>query len=163
MNDNDLLYCTFRSADRWFGVPIEDVKEVTTQTTRTPIPHAPEEVAGYVNIRGHILLALHLPRLLGLDACLSGEDRLIIFKPSVGPAFGVLVDEIGDIVCVAANQVEEFQGGTHQTNAGAPIRRLDLVTRVCRLPAELLIVLEPRKFMRLVEQSISAARSISDW
>jgi purine-binding chemotaxis protein CheW len=156
MNESNELYCTFRAAGRWLGVPIKDVKEITTQTTCTPIPHAPEEVAGYVNIRGHIFLALDLRRLLGLDANSTTENRLIIFKPSVGPAFGVLVDEVGDIVSVDTNQVEEFQGGAHQTLAEKPIRRLDLITLVCRLPAELLVVLEPRKFLRLIEQSISA-------
>jgi purine-binding chemotaxis protein CheW len=157
MNENNQLYCTFRSSDRWFGVPIQDVKEVTTQTTCTRIPHAPQEVAGYVNIRGHIFLALDLRRLLGLDAKTTTENRLIIFKQSVGPAFGVLVDEIGDIVSVDANQVGEFQAGAPEPIAGEPIRRLDVITRVCRLPTELLVVLEPRKFLRLIEQSISAA------
>ena len=85
MNESSQLYCTFRSADQWFGVPIHDVKEVTTQTTCTRIPHAPEEVAGYVNIRGHIFLALDLRRLLGLDAISTTEDRLIIFKHECWP------------------------------------------------------------------------------
>ena len=62
--ENPPLFCTFRSADHWFGVPVEDVKEITTQTTCTRIPHAPREVAGYVNIRGHIFMALD-PRALG--------------------------------------------------------------------------------------------------
>ncbi|MGO9467531.1 MAG: chemotaxis protein CheW [Isosphaeraceae bacterium] len=157
MAEINQLYCTFRSAGRWFGVPIEDVKEVTTQTTCTRIPHAPEEVAGYVNIRGHIILALDLRRLLGLSASSTPENRLIILKQSVGHSFGVLVDEIGDIVSVDADQVEEFERGAHQTLPGEPIRRLDLITLVCRLPAELLVVVDPRKFLRLVEQSISAA------
>jgi len=157
MNENNPLYCTFRSAGRWFGVPVQDVKEVTTQTTCTRIPHAPREVAGYVNIRGHIFLALDLRRLLGFDARTTTENCLIIFKQSVGPAFGVLVDAIGDIVSVDANQVEEFQAGAPEPIEGEPIQRLDVITRVCRLPAELLVVLEPRKFLRLIDQSISAA------
>jgi purine-binding chemotaxis protein CheW len=157
MNENNPLYCTFRSADRWFGVPIQDVKEVTTETTCTRIPHAPQEVAGYVNIRGHIFLALDLRRLLGLAANKTTENRLIIFKQSVGSAFGILVDEIGDIVSVDPNQVEEFHGGTPEPIAGEPIRRPDLIARICRLPTELLVVLEPRKFLRLIEQSIPAA------
>jgi purine-binding chemotaxis protein CheW len=157
MNENSQLYCTFRAADRWFGVPIHDVREVTTQTTCTRIPHAPQEVAGYINIRGHIFLALDLRRLLGLVAKTTAENRLIIFKQSVGSAFGVLVDEIGDIVSVDASQVEEFQAGRHETSTGEPTRCVDAITRVCRLPAELLVVLDPRRFLRLVERSISAA------
>src|SRR3984893_14866598 len=87
MNENNQLYCTFRSADRWFGVPVQDVKEVATQTTCTRIPHAPREVAGYVNIRGHIFMALDPRWLLGFEARPTIENRLIIFKPSVGSSF----------------------------------------------------------------------------
>jgi purine-binding chemotaxis protein CheW len=156
MNENSRLYCTFRSAGGWFGVPVEDVKEVTTQTTCTRIPHAPGEVAGYVNIRGHIILALDLRRLLGFDPKTATPNCLVIFKQTVGPAFGVLVDEIGDIVSAPLSLIEEFQAVAHEPIAGEPIRRQDLIAKVCRLPAELLVVLEPRKFLHLVEQSIAA-------
>jgi purine-binding chemotaxis protein CheW len=156
MNGTHHSYCTFRSAGRWFGVPIEDVKEVTTQTTCTRIPHAPPEVAGYVNIRGHIFLALDLRRLLGFDDKTTTENRLIIFKQIVGPAFGVLVDEIGDIVSVNANQLEPFQSDACEPAVGEPQGRQVVVTGVCSLPTELLVVLEPRKFLRLIEQ-LSAA------
>jgi purine-binding chemotaxis protein CheW len=155
--ENTQLFCTFRSADHWFGVPIEDVKEVTTQTTCTRIPHAPREVAGYVNIRGHIFMALDPRSLLGLEARAPAENRLILFKPGVGPSFGLLVDEIGDIVTVDANQIEDFGANAHVTSAGASVDCADLITRVCKLPAGLLVILEPRKFVRLVEQSITAS------
>jgi purine-binding chemotaxis protein CheW len=156
MNESRHSYCTFRSAGRWFGVPIEDVKEITTQTTCTRIPHAPLEVAGYVNIRGHIFLALDLRRLLGFDAQTTTENRLIIFKQSVGPAFGVLVDEMGDIVSVNANQLEPFQADGCEPAAGESQGRQVDVTGVYGLATGLLVVLEPRRFLRLIEQSIPA-------
>ena len=151
------LFCTFRSADHWLGVPVGDVKEVTTQTTCTRIPHAPLAVAGYVNIRGHILMAIDPHLLLGLEAKTATEKRLILFKPGVGPSFGLMVDEIGDIVAVDANQIENFGAGAHELAASASVDRANLITRVCRLPAGLLVILEPRNFVRLVEQSITAS------
>jgi len=103
------LYCTFRVADRLFGVPIRTVREVTTETTCTRIPHAPAEVAGYVNIRGHIHLALDLRRLLGLPPGANGQHRrLVLFQAGVGTAFGVLVDEVGDIVSVDDTHAEDL-------------------------------------------------------
>ena len=155
MTEKTYLYCTFRSAGRWFGAPIEDVKEVTTETTCARIPHAPSEVAGYVNIRGHIFLALDLRRLLGWEASVAAENRLVLFKPSVGPSFGIIVDEIGDIAAVEASQIEEVSAAAAQLAAGEPIRRVDLIAKVCRCPTELLLVLEPRKFLRVVEQALS--------
>jgi purine-binding chemotaxis protein CheW len=157
MIENNQLFCMFRSADQWFGVPVQDVKEVTTQTTCTRIPHAPREVAGYVNIRGHIFMALDPRALLGLDASATAENRLILFKPGVGPSFGLLVDEIGDIVAVDANQIENFGAGAHELSSAASVHRSDLITRICKLPAGLLVILEPRNFVRIVEQSITAS------
>jgi purine-binding chemotaxis protein CheW len=158
MIENNQLFCTFRSADHWFGVPVGDVKEVTTQTTCTRIPHAPRGVAGYVNIRGHIFMALDPRVLLGLEAGATAENRLILFKPGVGPSlFGLLVDEIGDIVAVSADQIENYGTGAHKPPAGVPVDRADLITRVCKLPEGLLAILEPRYFVPMVEQSIIAS------
>jgi purine-binding chemotaxis protein CheW len=157
MIEKTQLFCTFRLADQWFGVPVEDVKEVTRETTCTRIPHAPREVAGYVNIRGHIFMALDSQALLGLETRATAADRLILFKPRVGPSFGLLVDEIGDIVAVNANQIENLGSGAHELSAAAAVDRLDLITRVCKLPAGLLVILEPRNFVRIVEQSITAS------
>ena len=150
------LYCTFRSAGQLYGVPILDVKEVTTETTCTRIPHAPAEVRGYVNIRGHVFLALDIRRLLGLPGETSQLDRrLVIFKATVGPSFGVLVDEIGDIVAVSTEQTENLRSsnpdGTEQRD------RNELVTRLCKLPDELLIALDPRRFLAIIERASPVA------
>ena len=145
------LYCTFRSAGQLYGVPILDVKEVTTETTCTRIPHAPPEVQGYVNIRGHVFLALDIRRLLRLPGETTQADRrLVIFKAAVGPSFGVLVDEIGDIISVSPEQTEQFRPNNPETE----IRdRNELVSRLCKLPEELLIALDPRRFLGVVERA----------
>jgi chemotaxis signal transduction protein len=99
------MFCTFRVDDRLFGVDILDVKEVTAETTFTRVAHAPDEVLGLVNIRGHICLALDLHRLLGLPAlAVTVDSRLVLFKSSVGHAFGVVVDAIADIRTVDASR-----------------------------------------------------------
>src|SRR4051794_4135318 len=102
-------FCTFRLDGRLFGVDILDVKEVTAGTTYTRVAHAPDEVLGLVNIRGHIYLALDLRRLLGMPATeVTGESRLLLFKPSVGSAFGVVVDEISEIEAADPSRIEAF-------------------------------------------------------
>ena len=45
----------------------------------------------------------------------------------------------------------------HESSAGAAVDRVDLITRVCKLPAGLLVILEPRRFLRFVDQSITAS------
>ncbi len=155
MTSQSVTYCTFRAAGRWFGAPIQDVKEVNRQATTTWIPHAPCEVAGYVNIRGQIYLTLDVARLLRLRASADRERHLILFKASVGPSFGIVVDEIGEITTVEEGWIEDFSSSASPFQGKDSIERADLVTKVCRCPMELLVVLEPRKFLAVVEQALS--------
>jgi purine-binding chemotaxis protein CheW len=149
------LFCTFRVDGRLFGVDILDVKEVTAETTYTRVAHSPEEVLGLVNIRGHIYLALDLRRLLGMAAThVTGDSRLLLFKPSVGSAFGVVVDEISEIQTADSSRIEAFTRNDHET-AATSVRRVDLIDAVCKLAGELLIVLNPRRFLAVVEQKLA--------
>ena len=148
------LFCTFRVGGQLFGVDILDVKEVTTETTITRIAHTPSEVLGLVNIRGHIYLALDLRRLLGMPSTqITAESRLVLFKPSVGSAFGVIVDEISEIHTVSPDQIESYAASEHKALV-SQLRRVDLISAVCKLPDELLVVLNPRRFLSIVEQNL---------
>jgi purine-binding chemotaxis protein CheW len=149
----ECLFCTFRVAGCLFGVDILDVKEVTTETTCTRIAHAPDEVLGLVNIRGHIYLALDLRHLLGMPAAgVTGDSRLVLFKPTVGSAFGIVVDQISEIRTSTPESIEAFSSSNRQT-IPSNLTRVDLITSVCKLPEELLVVLNPRRFLPIVEQN----------
>lgn len=149
------MFCTFRVDGRLFGVDILDVKEVSAETATTRMAHAPDEVLGLVNIRGHIYLALDLRRLLGMPATvLTPESRLVLFKPSAGSAFGAVVNEIADIQTVESDRIESFNQRDHApANVGAG--RVDLIDSVCQLAGELLVVLNPRRFLAVVEQGVA--------
>ena len=156
MIDEATLYCTFRSHTNWYGIPVLDVKEVTTETTYTRIPHAPKEVLGFVNIRGHIYLALELGNLLGVSShCNGNPAQLVLFKPTVGAAFGIAVDEVGEIMSIPNSQREEFSGV--ERFEIDPADRGVLVSHICKTESTVLIVLDPRKFLPCIEQSLHAS------
>ena len=118
--------------------------------------HAPDEVLGLVNIRGHIYLALDLHRLLGLPtAAVTGDSRLVLFKPAVGNAFGVMVDAIADIQTVDAARTGSFAPADREADP-VGVGRAGLVDCVCQLDGELLVVLNPRRFLAVIEQALSA-------
>ena len=153
--NNARLFCTFRVDGRLFGVDLLAVKEVTAETTYTPIAHAPDEVLGLVNIRGHIFLALDLRKLLAMPrAPMSPASRLVLFKATVGPAFGVVVDQISEIHSVIVND-QEFTRNSPELSA-TQIGRLDLIESLGKLADELLVVLNPRRFLAVVEQQLNA-------
>lgn len=148
------LLCTFRLGDLLFGVDTLDVKEVTNENKWTHIPHAPQEVLGLVNIRGHIHLALDLRRLLGMPGEINRDDcRLILFKTHVGSAFGVVVDEISEIRTVSSEQLEPFIS-IQRESIPSNLRRVDLVSALCKQFGELIVVLNPRRFLTIVEQGL---------
>ena len=153
--ESSRLFCTFRLGGQLFGVDMLEVKEVTTETDFTPIAHAPEEVLGLVNIRGHIHLVIDLRCLLGMpNANLTGNSRLVLFKSSVGNAFGVVVDEILEIHHAKAEHIEAFHLQELEPHV-FQVQRVELVAAICRLPHELLVVLNPRRFLTVVEQSLA--------
>jgi chemotaxis signal transduction protein len=145
-------FCTCRLAGQLFGFDIRAVKEVTTQTTFTPIPHAPASVHGYVNLRGHIYLVLDLRLVLGLEpAPVTADSRLLIFKSSTGESFGVLVDQIGDIVTLKEEQVESWRPEEGGRSSEAPtLWATELVEGIGKLESELVVLLAARKLLGVI-------------
>jgi purine-binding chemotaxis protein CheW len=88
---------TFTIERRSYGVDVSRVQEVLRPQDVTPIPLAPPDVAGLINLRGEIVTALDLRVRLGSVA--RAEDRAmnVIMTSEHGPV-SLLVDEVGDVV-----------------------------------------------------------------
>ena len=91
-------FCTFFLDDRFFGVDVEKVQEVIRYQIITPVPLAPRVVRGLINLRGQIVTAVDLRRLLQVE---DRQDRRlpinIVSQTSQG-IFSLLVDRIGDVL-----------------------------------------------------------------
>jgi purine-binding chemotaxis protein CheW len=149
--NSTMQMCTFRMANRLFGVNILDVKEVNENTNVTPIYHAPKDICGYINIRGQILLVVNLRETFGFDhghkIKTSGPGKVVVFKSSVDEPFGILVDEVCDVVSVDQSHIVDRRAG--ESNASESVRELrrardGVVVGVCPLDRELLLVLNAR-------------------
>ena len=104
--------CTFTLSGRVFGVDILHVKEVVMRVRIAPVPHAPSDVAGLVNIRGKLHLVADLGRIFGFPPAARFEDAsVVLFKPAVGESFGVIVDAPGDVVPIEESTIEDRRAG----------------------------------------------------
>lgn len=147
-------YCTFRLRDGLFGTATQAVKEVTAVPLLTPIPHAPAAVRGCVNLRGHIVLVLDLNCLLQRPPTpLTPDCRLIVFKPELGDACGVLVERIGDIVNLPADQVETHPAGHLASGAEHRLPEEEFICGVGKLAGELLLILDASRLLTCLESS----------
>ena len=144
-------YCTFRLADRLYGVNIKDVKEINTEISFTPIFHAPNEIKGYINIRGQIYLLLDPRKIFGFpEREIDATSRVVLFMPHVGEPCGILVDSIEDVVAVNEKMIENRRQDEKIVPEGVERRAADVGEGVCKLEDELLIILNAERLLNSV-------------
>ena len=135
--------CTFRLSGMLFGVDVLKVQEIIQFQEMTEVPLSPSVVQGLVNLRGQIVTALDLHERLGLGVSDADEGKPInIVLCTEGGAVSLLVDSIGDVLTLT-DEVEEVPPATMNG------RTRELVTKVCKLENELLLVLDAEKTVDL--------------
>ena len=127
-----------------FGLDVRAVQEVLQHQTITPVPLAPPEVLGLVNLRGQVLAAIDLRVLLGWGPLampheLAGEDVrtdcVVVLQTATEPV-ALLVDSFGDVVDVQAETFEACDSLLSDSVA-------DMIIGAYRMPAGLLHLLDP--------------------
>lgn len=140
--DDTFQVCTFQVANRCCGVRIDDVKEINTATNFTNIYHTGDDVLGYLNIRGQIYLIMDIRKILGFKpGNITEKSRVILFKGAVGENFGILVDEVRDIVSISYEDIEGQDQTSLVNESGSNANQLILAE--CKVDDELLVILQP--------------------
>jgi len=141
MSDVLRQYCSFVVGDGVYGIDALRVQEIVQARAATPVPLAPATVVGLMNLRGQIVTVLDVCERLGVAPRASGSTAIVVVQTADG-AIGLLVDEIGDVVDVAEDQVEP----PPDTLRG-PARAL--IVGACKLPGRLLLTLDLDKVVAL--------------
>jgi purine-binding chemotaxis protein CheW len=127
-------YVTVEVGPQLFGLPIDRVHDIFVATALTPVPLAPPEVVGLLNLRGRVVTALCLRRRLGLDESEAPREMAVGIEHH-GESYGLLVDAVGDVLTLAA-----------ETREPAPShldpRWAALAAAIHRLDGRLLVVLD---------------------
>lgn len=138
---NEQQFCTFFLDDRFFGVDVEKVQEVIRYLPITPIPLAPPVIYGLINLRGQIVTAIDLRRLLQLaDRATDRRPMNIVVQTREG-TFSLLVDRIGDVMQVDPACFE------HPPDTLDGIAR-ELIQGTYKLQGRLLLTLNVEKLFR---------------
>jgi purine-binding chemotaxis protein CheW len=97
----------FTLADERYGIETRHVREVVRLTNFTPLPGAPEFLAGIINLRGSILAVLDLGKFFGLAVPgLSDRTRVIVLGEERAE-FGVLAEAANEVVTLRADALRE--------------------------------------------------------
>ncbi|WP_043835496.1 chemotaxis protein CheW [Muricoccus aerilatus] len=92
---------TLTVAGQLCGVPVLGVRDILGSQAITPIPLAPAEVAGGLNLRGRIVTAVDLRRRLGLPAREAGGPLpMSVVVEGGGELYALLADSVGDVLAL---------------------------------------------------------------
>ncbi|MBC8088930.1 MAG: chemotaxis protein CheW, partial [Phycisphaerae bacterium] len=91
--------------DQWFGIPVASAQEVLLAQRIAPVPLAPDDIPGFLNLRGQIVTAMDLRRRLDFAPRSLEESSNIVVRQD-GELFSLLVDEVGDVLSVRSDAVE---------------------------------------------------------
>ena len=150
------LYATFLVAGHYLGVDVLEVQEVLNAQRLTPVPLAPDVVEGLINLRGQIVPALDLRRVLKLAPSEPGEDRVSVVARGPNGLVSLQVDEIGDVMDSDAAGFEP-----PPDNVDPAIR--SLLRGVYKLKDRLLLVLDTARATEIVPAAkVAANRSHDD-
>lgn len=98
------LVLTLTVAGQNCGVPVLAVRDVLGSQTITPIPLAPAEIAGAMNLRGRIVTAVDLRRRLRLPPREPGAKPMSVVVEQGGELYAMLADEVGEVIPLATEE-----------------------------------------------------------
>ena len=91
-------FVSFALGSGKYCVPVEDVTQIVRHESILRIPKAPPFVEGVINIRGDIVPVINVRVRLGLAACEDMRKARIIVTRRGERLYGLLVDEVREIV-----------------------------------------------------------------
>ena len=97
---------TFIIAGAHYGVDLFRVQEVLRGQARTPIPLAEPGVAGFINLRGQVVLSIDLRTRLGIEASPADPEPMMFVVRVDGEPISLLVDDVGDVIDVGGRRLE---------------------------------------------------------
>lgn len=139
--EDSLDYVTVTVAGQLLGLPIGRVQDVFIATQITPVPLAPREIVGLINLRGRVVTAICMRRRMqhadSLTAPPGGEERELtaVGLEQAGEAFALIVDTVGEVMRLSRTTFEPVP--IHLDRAWAAIAR-----GVHRLDDRLLVVMD---------------------
>lgn len=99
-------YVSFQLNGQWLGIAVECVQEVLVAQRISPVPLAPDEVAGFLNLRGQIVTAIDLRTRLGLPRRADDQSCMNIVVRDGEELFSLVADAVGDVVEAPGDALE---------------------------------------------------------
>jgi purine-binding chemotaxis protein CheW len=125
----------FRLDAESYAIDIFRVNEIIRMRDITPIPHTEAHIRGLVNLRGKTIPVVDLRVRFGLTITEATEKTRIIVVESKDGLVGIIVDEVSEVITLAAENVEDTPGLVSSVGT-------DFVSGVAKSSGKLITLLE---------------------
>ena len=137
-------FVTFTIGNQLFGIPVLRVQDILTPDQIAPIPLAPKEVRGSINLRGRIVTVIDVRVRLSLprrENAGNGKNMGVTVEQD-NDLYTLLVDQIGDVIGLSPTLYEKNPGTLDP-------KWRDFSNGVYRLEKQLLVVLDIERLLDL--------------
>ncbi len=154
--DEVLEVVTFALAGEHYAVETSHVREVVRFGALTPVPGAPDFLAGLVNLRGEILAVFDLRRFFDVADPGRSEQARVIVLGGERAEFGVLADAVHEVTTLRVEEVREPPASV----AGAGRDYLRGVTTGALIVLDGAVLLDDRRlFIDQAEEAVPTSAS----
>src|ERR1700677_966996 len=143
-------YVTAMIGGQFFGLPISRVQDVFMPERLTRVPLSPAEIAGVLNLRGRIVTVIDMRARLGLPRNDAGRPPMAVGGGLRGGSYGLLIDQIGEVLKLADD-------GREENPVNLDPRMAKLAGGVHRLDGQLMVVLDVDRVLEIVPKISLAA------
>jgi purine-binding chemotaxis protein CheW len=98
-------FLSFALEDKFFGIPLENVKEIVEEKEITPVPLSSEYLEGVMNLRGEPITVINLRKKIGLTG--ASTSREIILCQINEMVVGLRPDRVLDIHEIPDSEVKD--------------------------------------------------------
>ena len=133
-------FVTFTIAGQLFGIPVLQIQDVLSSYQITPIPLAPPEITGSLNLRGRVVTAIDVRLRLGLSARPKDAESMSIVAENEGELYSLMVDSVGEVLALSQSAYER-----NLPTLDAKFRAFS--DGIYRLDKQLLVVLDVNRLL----------------
>lgn len=148
-SQDEAEYVTVTIGGQLFGLPIERVQDVFMPGKLTPVPLAPEEIAGVLNLRGRIVTGIDMRCRLGMPRRTEGEPMAVGIDCD-GESYGLIIDAVGEVLRLRDD-------GREPVPVNLDTRLAQVSAGVHRLEDQLLVILDVERLLNAKSTTKAAA------
>ena len=139
-SDETEEFVTFTIGGQLFGIPVLQIRDVLSSYQITPIPLAPPEITGSLNLRGRVVTAMDVRLRLGLSARSKEAESMSIVAENEGELYSLMVDSVGEVLALSKSAYER-----NPPTLDAKFRTFS--DGIYRLDKQLLVVLDVNRLL----------------